>query len=102
MRRAFSLPILFALALLIALPPAPARAASLEPQEYRQAFAALDAGHADLAYSLTARGHDPVLNKVLRSYYMAAPGNDISFAESAAFIADNPGWPGLKDIIAAT
>ena len=100
MTRPFALP--FIAAILIALPQGLAQAASLEPQEYRRAFAALDAGHADLAYSMTARAHDSVLNKVLRSYYMAAPGNDISFAESATFIADNPGWPGLKDIIAVT
>jgi len=91
-----------ALTLLLLLPGltilAPAYAASLEPQNYRRAFAALDAGHADLAYGIVAHAHDPVLNKVLRSYYMAAPGNEAGFAEMAAFIHDNPDWPNLKDI----
>lgn len=75
-----------------------AHAISLEPQTYRRAFAVLDAGHADLAYSSVAHAHDAVLNKVLRAIYMAAPGNNTSFAEMADFISDNPGWPGLKDI----
>jgi soluble lytic murein transglycosylase len=88
-----------ALALLIlALAPAAAHAASLEPQNYKRAFAALDAGHPDIAYSVTVRAHDPVLNKVLRAYYMEAPGNEASFTEIAEFIRDNPDWPGLRDL----
>ena len=52
----------------------------------------------DLAYSATANAHDDILNKVLRSYYLAAPGNVASFDEIAAFIRANPDWPNLKDI----
>ena len=77
---------------------APVHAASLELQNYRRAFAALDAGHADLAYSVVVRAHDAVLNKVLRSYYLAAPGNNGNFEEITAFIRENPDWPNLKDI----
>jgi len=75
-----------------------AGAASLEPQNYRRAFSALDNGNADLAYGMTARLHDTVLNKVLRAYFLAAPGNDASFAETADFIGQNPDWPNLRDI----
>lgn len=77
---------------------APAHAISMEPQTYRRAFAAMDAGHADLAYASVQHAHDAVLNKVFRAYYMAAPGNNASFAEMADFVTDNPDWPGLKDI----
>jgi soluble lytic murein transglycosylase len=96
MNRVFAL--LLPILIYIALNAEPAHAASLEPQNYHRAFAALDAGHADLAYSTVTRSHNAVLNKVLRSYYLAAPGNDASFSEIAAFIRENPDWPNLKDI----
>ena len=73
-------------------------AANLETQNYRRAFALIDAGRADQAISFAAHGRDPLLNKILRGYYMALPGNDTSFAESAAFISRNPGWPRLREI----
>jgi len=89
--------LIFALA---ALSPYAARAASLEPQNYRRAFAALEAGHADLANNIALRGHDAVLNKVLHAYYMGSPGNDASFGEMQAFVAANPDWPNIRDICA--
>lgn len=79
------------------LPPGPA-AASTDAQGYRRAFAALDSGHAERAEAY--KGHDRILNKVLRSAYMAQPGNDIGFAEMAAFVNDNPAWPNLRGILA--
>jgi soluble lytic murein transglycosylase len=91
--------LLFSLVLGLILP-APVQAASLDYQSYRRAFAAIDAGHADLAYGVTAHAHDPVLNKIIRACYLGSPGNGASFAETAAFIAENPGWPGLRDIVA--
>ncbi len=91
-------PLLFLMLVLTVALPGAAHAASLEPQSYKRAFAALNAGHVDLAYGITAHGHDPVLNKVLRAYYMAAPGNNASFADMAAFIRNNPDWPNLRDI----
>jgi len=66
---------------------------------YRRAFDELDAGRVEAAFAY-ARGSDPVLNKVLRSYYMAQPGNNIDFSELTAFINNNPDWPALKGIVA--
>lgn len=88
------------LCLLATLYPGQPQAASIEPQSYRRAFAALDAGHPDIAWAAGLHGHDRVLNKVLQGYYLAAPGNNASFAEISAFVADNPDWPNLKDILA--
>jgi soluble lytic murein transglycosylase len=76
-----------------------ASAASLDTQNYRRAFAAIDAGHADLAMSVAEHAHDVVLNKVIRGCYLGSPGNAASFAETAEFIADNPVWPGQRDIL---
>jgi soluble lytic murein transglycosylase len=79
--------------------PVAARAANIEIQNYKRAFALVDAGHADQAMTFAAHGRDPVLNKILRAYYMAQPGNDISFGEMATFVGRNPDWPGLRGII---
>ena len=79
--------------------PAPSTAASFDNQYYRRAFGALDAGHAEQAYNSAQHGADPVLNKVLRSYYMSEPGNDIGFSELANFISENPDWPNLRGIL---
>ncbi|MDP9128230.1 MAG: lytic transglycosylase domain-containing protein [Pseudomonadota bacterium] len=77
-----------------------AEAANLDQQNYLKAFRALDAGHPDQAVVYSFHGRDPVLNKVLRSAYMAQPGNDITFEEMAEFVAANPDWPNLKSILA--
>ncbi len=79
---------------------APAKpAVATEADNYRRAFKALDKGHVDEAMTY-ARGHDPVLNKIIRANYMAQPGNDIPFGDMSSFIATNPDWPGLKGVIA--
>jgi soluble lytic murein transglycosylase len=67
--------------------------------EYRQAFAHLDAGEYDAAFRIIGRGSDPVLNMVLRGYAMARPGNDYSFDEISSFIADHPSWPNMNDLL---
>ncbi len=66
---------------------------------YRQAFAGVDSGKYAAAASVVRYGSDPVLNKVLRAYLMAQPGNDYSFDDLAGFIADHPDWPGLNGIV---
>lgn len=66
---------------------------------YREAFAALDANQYERVRSIMYTGGDPVLNKVLRGYLMAQPGNDSSFDELAGFVSDNPDWPGRKGIM---
>jgi soluble lytic murein transglycosylase len=60
----------------------------------------LDAGHADRAVAYAAKGHDRILNKVLRAAYMAEPGNDVGFQEMVEFINNNPDWPNLRGIVA--
>jgi soluble lytic murein transglycosylase len=70
-----------------------------KPDSYRRAFDELDAGRVEAAFAY-ARGSDPVLNKVLRAYYMAQPGNSVDFTELSSFINQNPDWPGLKGITA--
>lgn len=77
---------------------APAGAADLNAQNYRHAFALIDSGHALQAEVFAARGHDPVLNKVIRGIVMAQPGNDAGFEEMADFIIRNPDWPNLKGV----
>ncbi|MDE1901413.1 MAG: transglycosylase SLT domain-containing protein [Alphaproteobacteria bacterium] len=78
------------------------RAATRKPESqaelYRRAFAAIDANNPQLAESIAAHGRDPLLTKIVRGEAMALPGNDYSFEELNAFIAGNPGWPGLKGI----
>lgn len=77
---------------------APARAADTEAKYYHRAFAAIESNNPQQAESLAARGPDPLLNKIVRGYAMALPGNDYRFEELNAFIAANPHWPGLKGI----
>ena len=77
-----------------------AGAVATDAQNYRNAFSTLDAGHAEAAYTYALHGHDAVLNKVLKSSYMAQPNNVIGFTEMADFINHNPDWPHLKGIIA--
>lgn len=78
----------------------PAHAANLDAQNYRRAFALLDAGRVEEAAHFAEHGHDTTLNKVLMGYYMAQPGNDVPFSELLSFITQNPDWPNLKGIIA--
>jgi soluble lytic murein transglycosylase len=76
---------------------APAHADS-EVTFYRHAFDAVAANNAQQVEAYAAKGHDPVLNKILHGYAMALPGNDYSFEQLNAFLTGNPGWPGLKGI----
>src|SRR5271168_2237944 len=96
LRRAAFLLMIIAFAAL----PGTAAAVNLDEQNYHKAFALLDKGHPEHAVVYALRGRDPVLNKVLRSAYMAQPGNDISFGEMLQFIDDNPDWPNLRSIVA--
>ncbi|MDR3450577.1 MAG: lytic transglycosylase domain-containing protein [Alphaproteobacteria bacterium] len=91
---------LLLLTLLMMATPAWAKphAAETPAQFYHKAFQALDAGDVRQAESYAARGRDPVLNKIVTFYAMALPGNDYSYAEMADFIANNPGWPGLRGV----
>ncbi|MGB9151516.1 MAG: lytic transglycosylase domain-containing protein [Alphaproteobacteria bacterium] len=89
----FSLILLF-----VVLLAAPARAVDTDAKYYHRAFAALESNNAQQAEALAERGPDQLLNKVVRGYAMALPGNDYPFEELNAFITGNPGWPGLKGI----
>jgi hypothetical protein len=76
--------------------PVSSRAANIEAQNYKRAFALVESGHADQAVIFAIKGRDPVLNKALRAYYMQQPGNNASFGEITGFIAKNPQWPGQR------
>jgi soluble lytic murein transglycosylase len=76
----------------------PATAADSNAAYYHRAFAAIDSRSPDVAETLAARGPDPVLNKVVRGYAMALPGNDYTFNQMNAFVSENPGWPDLRGI----
>lgn len=93
--------LLLTLGLAGACPPAQARQVLTRAPDhsYEAAFDAMDSGQTDVVYRVMQRGSDPVLNKVLKAYLMAQPGNDYSFDELAAFVTDNPDWPGLKGIL---
>jgi len=79
--------------------PTAVHAANFDAQYYHRAFAALDIGHAEVAATYALHGRDPVLNKILRAYYMEQPGNDVSFYEMTSFISNNPSWPNLRGIL---
>lgn len=94
----FAAPLLL-LALICAPCPVYAKADGSGSQNYASAFAAFDAKQYERVRITIATGGDPILNKVLRGYLMALPGNDYSFDELAGFVTDNPDWPGLKGIM---
>ena len=78
--------------------PQAALARSGDMVDYREAFAALDEGRYQVVQGVLSRGPDAVLNDVLRAAMMARPGNEYSFEELSAFIADHADWPGLRGI----
>ncbi len=87
---------------LIGLYPLCTQARGVDEPNYHKAFAAIDDGQFQMARSIASRGPDTVLNKVLRGYLMAQPGNNYSFEELSSFVDNNPGWPGLSNIIMIT
>jgi soluble lytic murein transglycosylase len=83
---------------LLLLPVATHAATDADANTYHHAFDAIASNNWQEAESVAAHGRDPILNKVLRGYVMAMPGNDFAFDQLDSFIEDNPGWPGLKGI----
>ncbi len=88
--------LLFASSWLLSAPAA--HAAKDDAAYYHRAFTSLASANAEQAEALASRGTDPVLNKVIRGYAMALPGNDYSFEQLDGFLSQNPDWPGLKGI----
>ncbi len=91
-----------ALLTLLSAPGAEAASAKSKARKgnpYREAFALLDDGKAEAAMAIAKRYRKSPLYKVVRASYMAAPGNDVSFQEMAAFIDRNPAWPNVKGIL---
>ncbi|TAL03889.1 MAG: lytic transglycosylase domain-containing protein [Rhodospirillaceae bacterium] len=93
------------------LPPLPAsaRAPALPRREPitltakdREAFAeamkAVSAHAWPHAQAAVARTDNPILKKVVDWSYMREPGAHVPFADRVAFITNNPGWPGLKEL----
>lgn len=66
---------------------------------YQAAFKAMDKGQTGPVEQELARGRDPILNKILKAYLMAQPGNTFSFDDMTLFITENPEWPGIKGIL---
>jgi soluble lytic murein transglycosylase len=68
----------------------------------REAFAeAMKAVYArawSRAEDAIARTNSPVLKKIVQWAYIKEPGSHSSFAERTAFILNNPGWPGLREM----
>jgi len=68
----------------------------------REAFAEAMRAAKDRAWSraqsAVERTNNPILHKVVDWSYMREPGAHAPFADRVAFIANNPGWPGLKDL----
>ncbi len=76
----------------------PAAAANGDMAYYKKAFQSVASNNAQEVQNYASKGADPILNKVLRGYAMALPGNDFSFDELDTFMKQNPAWPGLKGI----
>ncbi|MDD3030164.1 MAG: lytic transglycosylase domain-containing protein [Alphaproteobacteria bacterium] len=96
------MPRLFSFLLTLALGVLPFFGAEAKTQTvesyYARAFAVVEKGNATTLEKLIEKGPDPILNKVLRGYAMALPGNHYSFKRLDHFMRDNPAWPGLRDI----
>lgn len=85
------------LALFLAATAVPVRAQSAaELAIYRNAFKAADADRHDDALRLLQGVSDRLPGKIIRWMKFSAPG--AGFAETAAFIRENPGWPNLAGL----
>jgi len=90
--------IAYAFAALLAVS-APSGAASLPPDELRQARLAYQAAEAgDYAKAQAAAGRDAALSKLVRWMELRRAGSRASFAEITQFAAANPDWPGRNSL----
>jgi soluble lytic murein transglycosylase len=67
-------------------------------ETFGEAMKAVEARQWPKALAAAARSDKPVLAKIVTWAYIREPGAHASFAERTAFIANNPGWPGLQTI----
>lgn len=86
------------LVFLAAFPTKIQAATTVDNQNYRRAFDAVESGRPGQIANFIDYGRDSVLNKVLTGYAMAMPGNSYSFAELVQFITENPDWPDVRGI----
>ena len=63
-----------------------------------QALGAIDAGRFDAARSLTARLTDPILARTVTWFRLRAQPNGGRYADYIEFLAENPGWPGRREL----
>jgi soluble lytic murein transglycosylase len=90
--------IAYAFAALLALS-APSGAASLPPDELRQARLAYQAAEAgDYVRAQAAAGRDAALSKLVRWMELRRTGSRASFAEITQFAAAHPDWPGRNSL----
>jgi soluble lytic murein transglycosylase len=89
--------VLFLAFLAVCLAVAAPRAQALSSEDrqiYRAAFAAAKGTDSPGALRLAAHARDPLLRKVLTWMALSRGASGASFADIAAFIAQNPDWPG--------
>ncbi|MDE1147951.1 MAG: lytic transglycosylase domain-containing protein [Azospirillaceae bacterium] len=86
--------LLLPLSLMCAAPVALAQSSG-DIATYRAAFKAADKGKWADAHRLADHGHDALADKVLTWMDLSRSDTDASFDQLAAFIDQNPDWPGL-------
>ncbi len=83
-------------------PPIPRREPFTMSQKDRDIFTeamrAVEARQWSRAKDVVSRSQTPILHKMIDWAYIREPGNHVGFGERTAFIANNPGWPGLQTI----
>ena len=83
------------------VPSSPADSAVPPPTDgmmYRAAFAAAQAGERQTAFSLAAKGHDPLAIKVVEWLLLSQGPALPPFEELAAYIEGHPDWPNLDQL----
>ncbi len=65
---------------------------------FTEAMRAVEARQWSKAIGAAARSDKPILQRIVNWAYIREPGNHVTFSERTAFIANNPGWPGLQTI----
>ena len=65
---------------------------------YERAYTAADRGRWTTAHSTASKAREKLPAKVLRWMHMTRCDRNHRFEDIAGFMADNPGWPGIKTL----
>lgn len=91
-----------ALAAAAKAPPLPRREpftlTARDREVFTEAMRAVEARQWSKAIGAVARSDKAILQRIVNWAYIREPGNHVTFSERTAFIANNPGWPGLQTI----